>query len=88
MISKQKRAVSITDRGSRIYDRFAKYDIIYNLKIITRLSAKCVYKDEYYKFSVRHIVNFCLLCCYWIGTLMTFSHERMSELLCNFTLAR
>ena len=30
---------------------FAKYDIIYNLKIITRLSAKCVYKDEYYKFS-------------------------------------
>ena len=51
MISKQKRAVSITDRGSRIYDRFAKYDIIYNLKIITRLSAKCVYKDEYYKFS-------------------------------------
>ena len=51
MINKQKRAVSITDRGSRIYDRFAKYDIIYNLKIITRLSAKCVYKDEYYKFS-------------------------------------
>lgn len=51
MISKQKRAVSITDRSSRIYDRFAKYDIIYNLKIITRLSAKCVYKDEYYKFS-------------------------------------
>ena len=51
MISKQKRAVSITNRGSRIYDRFAKYDIIYNLKIITRLSAKCVYKDEYYKFS-------------------------------------
>lgn len=51
MISKQKRAVSITNRCSRIYDRFAKYDIIYNLKIITRLSAKCVYKDEYHKFS-------------------------------------
>lgn len=51
MISKQKRAVSITNRGSRIYDRFAKYDIIYNLKIITRLLTKCVYKDEYYKFS-------------------------------------
>lgn len=51
MISKQKRTVSITDRGSRIYDRFAKYDIIYNLKTITRLSEKCVYKDEYYKFS-------------------------------------
>ena len=51
MISKQKRAVSITNRGSHIYDRFAKYNIIYNLKIITRLSAKCVYKDEYYKFS-------------------------------------
>lgn len=51
MISKQKRAVSITDRGSRIYDRFAKYNIIYNLKIITRLSAKCVYKDDKYKFS-------------------------------------
>lgn len=51
MISKQKRAMSITNRGSHIYDRFAKYDIIYNLKIITRLSAKCVYKDEYYKFS-------------------------------------
>lgn len=51
MISKQKRAVSITNRGSHIYDRFAKYDIIYNLKIITRLSAKCVYKDEYYKFN-------------------------------------
>lgn len=51
MISKQKRAVSIANRGSHIYDRFAKYDIIYNLKIITRLSAKCVYKDEYYKFS-------------------------------------
>lgn len=51
MISKQKRAVSITNRGSRIYTHFAKYDIIYNLKIITRLSAKCVYKDEYYKFS-------------------------------------
>lgn len=51
MISKQKRTVSITDRGSRIYDRFAKYNIIYNLKIIARLSAKCVYKDEYYKFS-------------------------------------
>lgn len=51
MISKQKRAVLITNRGSRIYDRFVKYDIIYNLKIITRLSAKCVYKNEYYKFS-------------------------------------
>ena len=51
MISKQKRAVSITNRGSRIYDRFAKYDIIYNLKIITRLSTKCVYKDDEYKFS-------------------------------------
>ena len=51
MISKQKRVISITDRGSRIYDRFAKYDIIYNLKIITRLSAKCVYKDDEYKFS-------------------------------------
>lgn len=51
MISKQKRAVLITDRGSRIYDRFVKYDIIYNLKIITRLSAKCVYKDDVYKFS-------------------------------------
>lgn len=51
MISKQKRAVSITDRGSRIYDRFVKYDIIYNLKIITRLSTKCVYKDDKYKFS-------------------------------------
>lgn len=51
MISKQKRAVSIANRGSRIYDRFAKYDIIYNLKIITRLLAKCVYKDDKYKFS-------------------------------------
>lgn len=51
MISKQKRAVSITNRSSRIYDRFVKYDIIYNLKIITRLSVKCIYKDEYYKFS-------------------------------------
>lgn len=51
MISKQKRAISITNRGSRIYDRFAKYDIIYNLKIITRLSTKCVYKDDEYKFS-------------------------------------
>ena len=46
MISKQKRAVSITNRGSRIYDRFVKYDIIYNLKIITRLSAKCGYKNS------------------------------------------
>lgn len=51
MISKQKRTVSITDRGSRIYDRFVKYDIICNLKIITRLSVKCVYKDDKYKFS-------------------------------------
>lgn len=51
MISKQKRAVSITDRGSRIYDRFAKYNIIYNLKITDRLSAKCAYKDDKYKFS-------------------------------------
>lgn len=51
MISKQKRAMSITNRGSRIYNRFEKYDIIYNLKIISRLSAMCVYKDEYYKFS-------------------------------------
>lgn len=51
MISKQNRAVSITNRGSRIYDRFAKYDIIYNLKIINRLSTKCVYKDDEYKFS-------------------------------------
>lgn len=51
MISKQKRAMSIINRGSHIYNRFAKYDIIYNLKIITRLSAKCVYKDEYYNFS-------------------------------------
>ena len=51
MISKQNRAVSITNRGSRIYDRFAKYDIIYNLKIIARLSTKCVYKDDEYKFS-------------------------------------
>lgn len=51
MISKQNRAVSITNRGSRIYDRFAKYDIIYNLKIITRLSTKCVYKDDEYKLS-------------------------------------
>lgn len=51
MISKQKRVVLITNRGSRIYDHFAKYDIIYNLKIITRLSAKCVYKDDEYKFS-------------------------------------
>lgn len=51
MISKQKRVISITDQGSRIYDRFAKYDIIYNLKIIARLSAKCVYKDDDYKFS-------------------------------------
>lgn len=51
MISRQKRAVSITDRGSRIYDRFTKYNIIYNLKTITRLSAKCVYKDDEYKFS-------------------------------------
>lgn len=51
MISKQDRVISITNRGSRIYDRFAKYDIIYNLKIITRLSTKCVYKDNEYKFS-------------------------------------
>ena len=51
MISKQNRAVSITNRGSCIYDRFAKYNIIYNLKTITRLSAKCVYKDDVYKFS-------------------------------------
>lgn len=51
MINKQNRAVSITNRGSRIYDRFAKYDIIYNLKIIARLSTKCVYKDDEYKFS-------------------------------------
>lgn len=51
MISKQDRAVSITNRGSRIYDRFTKYSIIYNLKTITRLSAKCVYKDDEYKFS-------------------------------------
>lgn len=58
MISKQKRAVSITNRGSRIYDRFVKYDIIYNLKIITRLSAKCVYKDEYYKFSACIYYNY------------------------------
>lgn len=51
MINRQKRAVSITNRGSYIYDRFAKYNIIYNLKTITRLSTKCVYKDDKYKFS-------------------------------------
>lgn len=46
MISKQKRAVSITDRGSRIYNRFEKYDIIYNLKIITRLYLKYIKEQK------------------------------------------
>lgn len=51
MISKQKRAVSIGNLGCRTYERFPKYDIIYNLKVITKLSTKCVYKDKDYKFS-------------------------------------
>ena len=61
MISKQDRAVSITNRGSRIYDRFAKYDIIYNLKIIARLSTKCVYKDDEYKFSAYMYYSYYLI---------------------------
>ena len=60
MISKQKRVVSITDHGCRIYDRFTKYSIIYNLKIITRLSAKCVYRDDKYR------INACIYYSYYL----------------------
>ncbi len=51
MINQQNRAVLITNHGEKIYNYFPKYDIIYNLKTIARLSVKCVYKDDVYKFS-------------------------------------
>ena len=51
MISKQNRAVLITNRGGKIYNYFPKYDIIYNLNTIRELSSTCVYKDDVYKFS-------------------------------------
>lgn len=51
MISKQNRAVLITNRGKNIYDHFNKYCIINNLKIHDRLGWTCVYKDDKYKFS-------------------------------------
>lgn len=51
MISKQARVMSITNRGSHIYNLSKRYDINYNLKITDTLSSVSVYKDNKYQFS-------------------------------------
>ena len=51
MISKQRRAVLITNRSGYIYDHFTKYCVLKNFKHYDVLGRTCVYKDDIYMFS-------------------------------------